>query len=149
MFTEFRTNTLPLKLFILDNETSSKKAPTFPALTLIKLNFDYILTAHHANDNLETVLMNLDRGCCIKGLRGILPKNGKVLRPLIEFKKSDFRSSLEMFGNFSEKRWRTDPNRIFFGDLFIEVCRHCGESHRIAGSQRIFRNFKILSRKRR
>ena len=57
--------------------------------TLIKLNFDYILTAHHANDNLETVLMNLDRGCYIKGLRGILPKNGKVVRPLIEFKKSD------------------------------------------------------------
>ena len=57
--------------------------------TLIKLNFDYILTAHHANDNLETVLMNLDRGCYIKGLRGIVPKNGNVVRPLIEFKKSD------------------------------------------------------------
>ena len=60
--------------------------------TLIKLNFDYVLTAHHANDNLETVLMNLDRGCYIKGLRGILPKNGKVVRPLIEFKKSDILS---------------------------------------------------------
>lgn len=57
--------------------------------SLIELNFDYALTAHHANDNLETVLMNLDRGCYVKGLRGIVPKNGKIIRPLLKYKKSD------------------------------------------------------------
>lgn len=57
--------------------------------SLIELNFDYVLTAHHANDNLETVLMNLDRGCYVKGLRGIVPKNGKIIRPLLKYKKSD------------------------------------------------------------
>ena len=57
--------------------------------SLIELNFDYVLTAHHANDNLETVLMNLDRGCYVKGLRGIAPKNGKIIRPLLKYKKSD------------------------------------------------------------
>jgi tRNA(Ile)-lysidine synthase len=57
--------------------------------SLIELNFDYALTAHHASDNLETVLMNLDRGCYVKGLRGIVPKNGKIIRPLLKYKKSD------------------------------------------------------------
>ena len=57
--------------------------------SLIELNFAYALTAHHASDNLETVLMNLDRGCYVKGLRGIVPKNGKIIRPLLKYKKSD------------------------------------------------------------
>ena len=33
--------------------------------------------------------MNLDRGCYVKGLRGIVPKNGKIIRPLLKYKKSD------------------------------------------------------------
>lgn len=43
----------------------------------------YILTAHHANDNAETILMNIFRGTGLTGLRGILPKRDKVIRPLL------------------------------------------------------------------
>lgn len=49
----------------------------------------YILTAHHANDNIETVLMNFFRGTGIKGLRGILPKQQKIIRPLLFAKRSE------------------------------------------------------------
>ncbi|MBS1511821.1 MAG: tRNA lysidine(34) synthetase TilS [Bacteroidetes bacterium] len=45
--------------------------------------YDYILTAHHANDNIETVLMNFFRGTGIKGLHGILPKQNNIVRPLL------------------------------------------------------------------
>jgi tRNA(Ile)-lysidine synthase len=43
----------------------------------------YLLTAHHADDNIETVLMNFFKGTGIAGLRGILPKNGDTVRPLL------------------------------------------------------------------
>jgi tRNA(Ile)-lysidine synthase len=49
----------------------------------------WILTAHHANDNIETVLMNFFRGTGIKGLHGILAKQNKLVRPLLFATKKD------------------------------------------------------------
>ena len=46
-------------------------------------NYDYILTAHHQDDQLETILLNLARGTGLAGLRGILPKNNFLRRPLL------------------------------------------------------------------
>ena len=45
--------------------------------------FDYLLTAHHANDNIETFFINLLRGSGIKGLKAMLPKTKKIIRPLL------------------------------------------------------------------
>ena len=42
-----------------------------------------IVTAHHANDNAETVLFHLARGTGMTGLAGIAPKNGKLARPFL------------------------------------------------------------------
>lgn len=51
--------------------------------------FSFLLTAHHADDNVETVMMNFFRGTGIKGLRGILPKQQQVVRPLLFATRKD------------------------------------------------------------
>ncbi|MBR0077518.1 MAG: tRNA lysidine(34) synthetase TilS, partial [Bacteroidales bacterium] len=53
--------------------------------------FDFIVTAHHANDNAETLLLNLCRGTGLKGLAGIPARNGKYLRPLLPFPSDELR----------------------------------------------------------
>jgi tRNA(Ile)-lysidine synthase len=47
------------------------------------LGYQSIALAHHQNDTIETILLNLTRGTGIAGLHGILPKNGKLARPLM------------------------------------------------------------------
>jgi tRNA(Ile)-lysidine synthase len=55
----------------------------------IKHRASYLLTAHHANDNIETLLMNFFKGTGIKGLQGILPRQGNIIRPLLFAKKEE------------------------------------------------------------
>lgn len=52
-------------------------------------NFDYLLTAHHLDDNIETIFLNQIRETGIKGLIGILPKVNKRVRPLLPFSKDE------------------------------------------------------------
>ncbi len=54
--------------------------------------FDYILTAHHANDNIETLFVNLIRGTGIKGLQGIPEKQNELVRPLLFATKDEIRA---------------------------------------------------------
>lgn len=49
----------------------------------------FLLTAHHADDNVETVLMNFFRGTGLHGLTGIPSINDKIWRPLLEFSKEE------------------------------------------------------------
>lgn len=57
--------------------------------------FDYILTAHHANDNIETLFVNLIRGTGIKGLQGIPEKQNDMVRPLLFATKDEIRAYAE------------------------------------------------------
>jgi len=49
----------------------------------------YLLTAHHADDNIETIAMNFFKGSGINGLKGILPKQHNIVRPLLFATKED------------------------------------------------------------
>lgn len=54
-----------------------------------KERIDFIVTAHHLNDQLETFLINLSRSAGIKGLSGIPANENKILRPLLSFTKDE------------------------------------------------------------
>lgn len=69
-----------------------------------QLKFDYILTAHHANDNLETFLINLSRGTGLDGLTGIPEINGSIVRPLLTFSRED----IEAYAKRHNLKWRED-----------------------------------------
>lgn len=57
-----------------------------------------IMVAHHRDDNVETVLMNLVRGTGIRGMAGIRPVNGHILRPLLDMSRKDIEDYLKKKG---------------------------------------------------
>ena len=59
-----------------------------------ELQCDWILTAHNADDNAETVLLNLCRGAGIAGLSGIPPERGRILRPLLHCTREEIEAYL-------------------------------------------------------
>lgn len=67
-----------------------------------------VLTAHHADDNLETMLMNFFRGAGIQGLRGMLPKKGNIVRPLLAFRKTE----LTQFATDHQLSWVEDSSNV-------------------------------------
>lgn len=50
---------------------------------------DWLLTAHHADDQLETMMMRLNRSSGIAGLAGVRARRGKLIRPLLNIRKSE------------------------------------------------------------
>jgi tRNA(Ile)-lysidine synthase len=69
-------------------------------------NFDYITTAHHADDNLETFIINLSRGTGLEGLIGIPEQNDKIVRPLLPFSRDEI---LE-YAQENNIQWREDSS---------------------------------------
>lgn len=76
---------------ISGNLQSSARAARYALLerTADTQNCRHIATAHHADDQLETLLMRLGRGSGVDGLSGIRTRNGRVMRPLLEFTKAE------------------------------------------------------------
>lgn len=64
----------------------------------IKYVAQAIVVGHHADDNTETILLNLIRGTGLKGLVGIKPKNGFVVRPLLCVKRFDIENYIHQQG---------------------------------------------------
>ena len=58
-------------------------------------NYDRIAVAHHQNDAIETVLLNLVRGTGIAGLHGILPKRERLIRPLLFLSRAEIDEIIE------------------------------------------------------
>lgn len=68
--------------------------------------FDYIATAHHLDDAIETLLLNLTRGTGIAGLKGIPAKTGNIIRPLCFASRND----IEAFSKMADVDYREDKS---------------------------------------
>ena len=73
---------------------------------LINNDYDYILTAHHLDDSLETFLINFTRGSGLDGLTGIPQQNGNIIRPLLAFSRNE----IEDFAKENKIEWREDSS---------------------------------------
>ena len=71
-------------------------------------SLSFVATAHHADDNAETILMNFFKGTGIAGLRGMLPKNEKIVRPLLFAR----REAIVQFAKHNQLHWVEDSSNI-------------------------------------
>ena len=69
-----------------------------------QLNCDYIAVAHHADDQLETFFINLLRGAGIRGLKGMQPVNGNIIRPLLDVSREE----IHQYAIENGIKWRED-----------------------------------------
>ena len=69
-----------------------------------QLNYDYIAVAHHADDQLETFFINLLRGAGIRGLKGMQPVNGHIIRPLLDVSREE----IHQYAMEHHLEWRED-----------------------------------------
>ena len=69
-----------------------------------KLGYDYIAVAHHADDQLETFFINLLRGAGIRGLKGMQPVNGHIIRPLLDVSRAE----IQHYAEEHHLQWRED-----------------------------------------
>lgn len=69
-------------------------------------NFDYLLTAHHADDNVETFLINFIRGTGLEGLTGIPVQNDRIIRPLLCFTRDEIAN----YAHENTIQWREDSS---------------------------------------
>lgn len=72
------------------------------------LNADHVATAHNANDNAETLLMNLFRGTGIDGLGGIPIQRGTIVRPLLGVTRKE----IERYARKRKLQYREDSSNL-------------------------------------
>lgn len=83
---------------------------------------DNICVAHHRDDSVETILMNLVRGTGINGLMGIKPRNGFIVRPLLAIGRKDIERYLSDKGqDYVTDSTNLDPDEARRNKFRLEV----------------------------
>ena len=109
----------------------------------------HVVTAHHLDDNIETMLMNFFKGSGIAGLRGMLPKQGKIVRPLLFAAKE----TIQQFSEAHQLEWVEDSSnqsdkytRNYFRNQLIPLVKNSfpEAAQNLAGNLQRFRDIEIL-----
>lgn len=75
---------------------------------LSKYNFDFILTAHHLDDNIETIFLNISRGKKISVFSGMNVVNDNIIKPLLFIEKKDILN----YAKQNNVLWREDKSNV-------------------------------------
>ena len=106
---------------------------------LVTENATKIATAHHANDNAETLIMNMSRGTGLTGMTGIRPKKDMWIRPLLGVKRQDIQTYLQQEGIayctdetneeniYTRNRIRNEVIPLLEEHINRQVVSHCTE----------------------
>lgn len=78
-------------------ETAREMRYEFLFQTAEQVGADVIATAHTADDNLETLLLHLARGCGLQGLTGIPPRQGRLVRPMLTTTRREIEEYLRLY----------------------------------------------------
>jgi len=89
----------------LQTEARKQRYEWFDCL-LIENHIDLLCTAHHIDDNLETVIYNLSNATGFRGIRGIQVLRGNIFRPLMNFNKNE----LIDYAQLNNLEWREDSS---------------------------------------
>src|SRR5436853_190861 len=116
-FEQFETKSYARKKGISIQMAARELRYTFFESVRKKFRYDYIPTAHHKNDVMETMLLNLTRGTGISGLHGILPKRENIVRPLLFASKEDIAKFI------AENKLRSEEHTSELQSLRHLVCR--------------------------
>ncbi len=83
----------------------------------VENNYDFIATAHHLDDLIETFFLNLSRKTGIKGLTGIKEKAGKIIRPLLFADRDEIEEFARV--NFIDFREDSTNNEVIYQRNFL------------------------------
>ena len=100
--------------------------------------YDKVATAHHLNDSLETILINLSRGTGIKGIAGIPIKGANTIRPLLFAEKQ----RLHDYAMDHELEWREDSSNAK-SDYDRNLLRHDVVPELLKLNPSLFRSFGL------
>ncbi len=105
-FTQFDTNSFAEDYKISTQVAARELRYSWFYEILEQEQYDYILTAHHTDDALETFIINLSRGTGIEGLIGIPEQNDRVVRPLLAFSQVE----ITRYAQENNVKWREDSS---------------------------------------
>jgi len=108
-----------------------------------RADIDWLATAHHLDDQAETLLMRAARGSGVAGLAGVRSVNGRVVRPLLGWRKSELEALLAAAGlepvqdptNHSDLLDRTHARRLLASTPWIEPARLAAAAAHLADAE--------------
>jgi len=103
--------------------------------------FDYILTGHHLDDDLETFFINLSRGTGLRGLDGIPPIINDIVRPLLNFSREE----ILQYAEERKLKWREDSSNASRDYLRNKLRLDVIPNYKEVDS-RVLKNFKTTQR---